>query len=168
MCDCKTSSKFKDLDRFIETQNNDEAALIPVLHKAQELYGYVSEETQVFIAKRLGIPPSQVYGVVTFYSYFSTKPKGKFVVSVCTGTACFVRGAGDILQEFKSQLSIKEGETTENGLFTLDTLRCVGACGIAPVVSINNKVYGHFSKSEVINILRSCEEFDKDGEHKQL
>lgn len=168
MCNCETSSKFNDLEKFIKTQKNKEASLIPVLHKAQELYGYVNEETQVFIAKKLGIPPSQVYGVVTFYSYFTTEPKGEFVISVCTGTACFVRGAGDILQEFKSQLSIKEGETTKDGLFTLDTLRCVGACGIAPVVSINNKVYGQFSKSEVSNILKSCEELSENGDCEKL
>lgn len=155
---CNNCSKFKKLEEFIETQDNKESALIAVLHKAQGLYGYLSEEVQEFVAHKLGIPVSKVYGVVSFYSFFTTVPKGKYVISVCTGTACFVRGAGDILEEFKQKLHIKEGETTEDGLFTLDVLRCVGACSIAPVVLVNDKVYGNFKKEQVETILDGLKE----------
>lgn len=159
---CDKCSKFKELEKFIENeesiQENKEAALIAVLHKAQGLYGYLSKEVQEFIAYKLEVPVSKVYGVVTFYSYFTTEPKGKYVISVCTGTACFVRGAGDILEEFKQKLGIKEGETTEDGLFTLDVLRCVGACSIAPVVLVNDKVYGYFEKPQVQKVLKEYRE----------
>ncbi len=149
--------KFKDLESFIQEGNDDESSLIAVLHHAQNLYGYLGREVQEYIAKRLKIPASKVYGVITFYSYFSTEPKGKYVISICTGTACFVRGANNILEDFKKVLGIRDGETTKDGLFTLDTLRCVGSCAIAPVVLVNEKVYGHFTKpqvNELINDLR--------------
>lgn len=153
-----TCSKFKKLEEFIDKEDEKESALISVLHRAQSLYGYIGEETQRFIADKLGIPVSKVYGVVTFYSYFTIKPKGKYVISVCTGTACFVKNAGEVLEEFKKKLGIKEGETTPDGLYTLDTLRCVGSCAIAPVVLVNNKVYGHFTKSNVEDVLNEFKE----------
>lgn len=151
MGECK--KKLKELDEFISKTEGKERDLISILHYAQNKYGYISEEVQKFIAKKLSIPPSKVYGVITFYSYFTTEPKGENVISICTGTACFVRGAGDILQEFKKELNIKEGETTKDGVFTLDTLRCVGACGLAPVVTINNKIYGKVKPKDVKSIL---------------
>lgn len=155
---CNDFSKFKELDAYISQQKNTEGCLIAVLHKAQELYGYLGNEVQEFISLRLNIPISKIYGVITFYSYFTIKPKGKYVISVCTGTACFVREAGEILNEFKRVLKIKEGETTQDGLYTLDTLRCVGACGLAPVVTINNKIYGKFELSKVEKILKEIKE----------
>ncbi|WP_142414145.1 NADH-quinone oxidoreductase subunit NuoE [Hathewaya massiliensis] len=162
MCSsCKNCLKFNELEQFIKEQSNvenKESALIAVLHKAQELYGYLGDEVQEFIADKLEIPVSKVYGVVTFYSYFTTEPKGKYVISVCTGTACFVRGAGEVLDEFKKELGIKEGETTKDGLFTLDVLRCVGACSIAPVVLVNEDVHGYFDKSQVKKILNEVKE----------
>lgn len=145
--------KFKELGEYIEKNNLKENDLIAVLHKAQELFGYLSEEVQVFVSEKLSVPVSKVYGVITFYSFFTTEPKGKYVINVCAGTACFVRGAGDIIEEFKKHLSIEVGETTEDGLFTLDTLRCVGACGLAPVVMVNNRVYGHFTKKNVEEVI---------------
>lgn len=151
-------NKFKDLEAFIQEGNNDESSLIAVLHHAQNLYGYLGREVQEYIADKLNMPVSKVYGVITFYSYFSTEPKGKYVISICIGTACFVKGAKDILEDFKKVLGIKEGETTKDGLFTLDTLRCVGSCAIAPVVLVNNKVYGHFTKSEVTELINSLRE----------
>ncbi|SHI87963.1 NAD(P)-dependent iron-only hydrogenase diaphorase component iron-sulfur protein [Clostridium cavendishii DSM 21758] len=154
---CGSSGKFKELVEFIETQKGPDGSLIGVLHKAQSLYGYLGEEVISFISKEMNIPESKIYGVITFYSYFTTEPKGKYVISVCTGTACFVRGAGDILEEFKKELSIKPGETTDDGKYTLDTIRCVGACGIAPVVSINDKIYGKCTKSQVKEILKELE-----------
>ena len=151
-------NKFKDLEQFIKDGNDDESSLIAVLHRAQNLYGYLGREVQEYIAERLNIPESKVYGVITFYSYFSTEPKGKYVISICTGTACFVRGANDILEDFKKVLGVKEGETTKDGLFTVDTLRCVGSCAIAPVVLVNDKVYGHFTKSQVNELINNLRE----------
>lgn len=151
-------NKFKDLESFIQEGNDDESLLIAVLHHAQNLYGYLGREVQEYIADKLSIPLSKVYGVITFYSYFSTEPKGKYVISICTGTACFVRGANDILEDFKKVLGIKEGETTKDRLFTLDTLRCVGSCAIAPVVLVNDKVYGHFTKPQVNELINNLRE----------
>ncbi|GIM28556.1 NADH dehydrogenase [Clostridium polyendosporum] len=150
--------KYKELEEFINAQVNKESELIAILHRAQEIFGYLPKEVQVFVAKKLNIPFSKVYGVVTFYSYFSTTAKGKYIINVCTGTACFVRGAGDILEEFEKKLGIKEGQTTHDGKFTIDTLRCVGACGLAPVVLVNGKVYGHFTKNEIDKLIKEYSE----------
>ncbi|ADL51984.1 complex I 24 kDa subunit family protein [Clostridium cellulovorans] len=158
-CSNKLSEgKYKELEEFIKLHNNNEAHLIVILHKAQELFGYLPREVQVFISKKLGIPYSKVYGVVTFYSFFSTTAKGKYVINVCKGTACFVRGAGEILEEFEKKLEINQGETTQDGKYTIDTLRCVGACGLAPVVSVNGKVYGHFNKKDVDKLIQEYSE----------
>ena len=126
--------KFNELGDYIEKNDLKENDLIAVLHKAQELFGYLGEEVQLFVSEKLGVPVSKVYGVITFYSFFTTEPKGKYVINVCAGTACFVRGAGEIIEEFKKNLNIEVGETTEDRLFTLYTLRCIGACGRAPGV----------------------------------
>lgn len=147
--------KFKMLDEFINKVPNNQSSLIEVLHKSQEIFGYLSEEVQSYVAYRLNVPVTKVYGVVTFYSYFTTKPRGKYVINICMGTACFVKGANLILEEFERKLNIKAGETTENGKFTIEVLRCVGACGLAPVVTVNDKVYGHFKKEDVKKLLES-------------
>lgn len=151
---CNKCDKFKDLDEFISNLTDKEGALIGVLHHAQGLYGYLGEEVQEFIADRLNIPKSKVYGVISFYSYFTTEPKGENVINICTGTACFVRGANDVLEEFKKRLKIKEGETTPDGKFTIDTLRCIGTCGLAPVVTISGKTYGELTKDDVEKVLK--------------
>ncbi|MBB6623612.1 NAD(P)H-dependent oxidoreductase subunit E [Clostridium gasigenes] len=159
MCSkCSDYLKFKVLDDYINKQSNTEGCLITVLHKAQEIHGYLGEEVQQFISNKLNIPISKIYGVITFYSYFTIEPKGKYVISVCTGTACFVRGSNDILEGFKKRLNINDGETTTDGLYTLDTLRCVGACGLAPVVTINNKIYGKFDSNEIEKVLNEFKE----------
>lgn len=150
--------RFKELSDFISSLKDKEGALIEVLHFAQDTYGYIGEETQEFIAKELNIPKSKVYGVISFYSYFTTEAKGENVISVCTGTACFVRGADEILEEFKKTLKINPGETTSDGKFTLNTLRCVGACGLAPVVSVGDKLYGRFKKEDVAKIIMEYSE----------
>ncbi|WP_300383680.1 NAD(P)H-dependent oxidoreductase subunit E [Clostridium sp.] len=150
--------KYKDLEEFMEYQNNNEVHLISILHKAQEIFGYLPVEVQKFISEKLNIPYSKVYGVVTFYSFFSTTAKGKYVINVCTGTACFVRGAAEVLEEFEKGLGINQGETTADGKYTIDTLRCVGACGLAPVVSVNGKVYGHFNKKDVDKLIQEYSE----------
>lgn len=113
-----------------------------VLHKAQELFGYLPPEVQEFVAKKLEIPLAKVYGVVSFYTFFTMTPRGKYPISVCMGTACYVKGAEKILEEFKRILSIGVGETTDDGKFSITALRCIGACGLAPVLTIGSKVYG--------------------------
>lgn len=130
------------------------AELINILHEAQELHGYLPREVQEIIARQLNIPVSKVYGVVTFYSFFTMTPKGEHPISVCMGTACYVRGAEKVLDEFKRILKIEVGETTPDGKFSLSSLRCVGACGLAPVVLIGEKVYGRVTPAEVEKILK--------------
>ena len=124
--------KIDELLAVCDEHNNDPGELINILHAAQGIFGYLPREVQEIIAGRLYIPVSKVYGVVTFYSFFTMTPKGKYPISVCLGTACYVRGAEKVLEEFQRQLEIKVGETTSDGLFSLDCLRCVGACGLAP------------------------------------
>lgn len=152
--------KFVELDAYIDSIEEREGALISILHKSQELFGYLPQEVQLHIARKLDIPAAKVNGVVTFYSYFSEEPKGEHVVSLCMGTACFVRGAEDILQEFEGKLKIKAGETTPDGRFTLDVLRCVGACGLAPVVTIDGRVHGRVRKEQVADLLKSVDAED--------
>ncbi|MDY4788451.1 MAG: NAD(P)H-dependent oxidoreductase subunit E [Bacilli bacterium] len=145
---------FNELDNYMHELNYDEKELIAILHKAQEIFGYLPRKVQEFVANKLNISVSRVYGVVTFYSFFTMTPKGKYVINVCLGTACFVRGSDKILQEFERLLKIENGQTTSDNKYTLSTLRCVGACGLAPVVSVNNKTYGNVKVSDVINILK--------------
>lgn len=153
-----TEEKYGQLEAFINNLPEKKGALIEVLHKAQGIFGYLPQEVQLFVGEKLDIPASKVYGVVTFYSYFTTEPRGQYVINVCMGTACFVRGAGAVLDEFTKQLNIKTGETTLDGKFTIEVLRCVGACGLAPVVTINEKVYGHVTPAEVKKILAEYEQ----------
>jgi NADP-reducing hydrogenase subunit HndA len=137
-------------DKYKDTQG----ALIPVLHEAQEIYGYLPLSVQEAVADALEIPLSEVYGVVTFYTHFSLYPKGKYKIQICLGTACYVKGANNILEELKKQLGIDVGQSTKDGKFSLDACRCVGACGIAPVMMINDDVYGSLAVSDVADILK--------------
>lgn len=130
--------------------------LIQCLHKAQNVFGYLPESVQTFISDKLGLHVSEVYGVISFYSYFTTKPIGKYKVCVCMGTACFVKGSGLIMEEFKRQLEISEGEVSKDMKFSLGGLRCVGACSLAPVVMVNEKVYGNVTPKMVTDILKDC------------
>lgn len=152
-CNSEKNEMFKELEAYINALPSKEGALIEVLHRAQHIFGYLPEEVQAFVAEKLEIPVSKVYGVVTFYSFFTTEPRGKYVINVCMGTACFVRGAGDVLKEFEKQLNLKSGETTPDMKFTVGSLRCVGACGLAPVVTVNDKVYGHVTADQVQKII---------------
>ena len=147
------NKKYQELEEYINELGAKPEELIAILHRAQHLFGYLSREVQEFVADKLKINVSKVYGVVTFYSFFTMEKKGKYVINVCLGTACFVRGADKILREFEAQLGIKNGETTEDGLFTLSSLRCVGACGLAPVVQVNGKTYGNATTDTVKQIL---------------
>lgn len=150
---CKENVGFQKLTEIIEEAEDKEMALIPILHKAQEIFGYLPEEVQQFIAEKMEIPIGRIYGIVTFYNFFSTSPKEKHQISVCTGTACYVRGAQKILEEIKKELQIEVGQTTEDGLFSLDCLRCIGACGLAPVIMIDSDVHGKLEKEQVKEIL---------------
>ena len=142
-----------ELESFIDSLEGSDGMLIPILHKAQAIYGYLSVEVQNYIAQRLEIPAAKVFGVVTFYSFFNTVPKGRFKISVCMGTACFVRGASAVLEKFKLQAKVDAGGVSSDNLFSLDAIRCVGACGLAPVVSVNEKVYGRVSPEDVDAII---------------
>jgi len=152
----KVKLKEKDLSTIKEickSFNNEQGELINVLHKTQEHFGYLPAEIQEVIAQELEMSVAKVYGVVTFYSFFTMKPKGRFPISICTGTACYVRGAENVLQEFKRQLNVEVGESTPDGKFSLSCLRCVGACGLAPVVQVGGKTYGRVSPEGVKDIL---------------
>lgn len=145
--------KMQKLLEIIEKHKDERGALIPVLHDAQNLYGYLPLEVQEVISDGLGIPLTEVYGVVTFYSQFTLTPKGKYKIGVCLGTACYVRGSQKIMDRVMKELDIKLGETTEDGSFTLDATRCLGACGLAPVLMINDEVYGRLVESDIPKIL---------------
>lgn len=144
---------FRELEEYIRALPEKQGALITVLHKAQAIFGYLPKEVQVFVAEGLKLPVSKVYGVVQFYSFFTMTPKGKYRIAVCMGTACYVKGAEKVLDRFKKILGINEGETTADGRFSLEALRCVGACGLAPVVVIDDQVYGKVTPKKVTDIL---------------
>lgn len=146
---------YQELEKFIDELPEKKGALISVLHRAQSIFGYLPREVQKFVGDKLGVPVSQVYGVVSFYSFFTMVPKGKYPISVCLGTACYVRGADKVLEAFKRELGINVGETTKDGKFSLDALRCVGACGLAPVVLIGDKVYGRIGGAEDVKKILS-------------
>lgn len=147
------SEKTAELQAFIETQKDSKGPLMPIMQKAQELFGYLSMETQEIIADALDIPVAEVYGVATFYAQFSLEPKGDHVISVCTGTACYVNGAQAVLDELVKELGIECGKTTSNGKFTLEATRCLGCCGLAPVMVIDEHVYGRITASQVKDVL---------------
>lgn len=144
---------FKPLKNIIDELGAKESSLISILHKTQDHYGYIPREAQGFIAKELGIPASKVYGVVSFYSYFVDKPKGKYQISVCLGTACYVKGAADVLKRIEEELGIKFGETTEDLQFSIAQTRCLGDCSNAPVLMINQELFGKVHPDEVPLIL---------------
>ena len=146
-------SNVAKIKAICEEFNNDKGELINVLHKAQHTFGYLPEEVQEIIAEELNTSLAHVYGVVSFYSFFTMTPKGDHPINICMGTACYVRGAEKVLQEFKDILKIKVGETTKDEKFSLSSLRCVGACGLAPVVLVGDKVYGRVTLDNVQEIL---------------
>lgn len=150
-----TPAQKRKLDAVIEKHLKQPGGLMPVLQEAQEIYGYLPIEVQTMIADGLSVSLSEVYGVATFYSQFSLTPKGENRISVCLGTACYVKGADKILEAIEKKLGIKSGECTPNGLFSLDSTRCVGACGLAPVILINDDVYGKVTPEEVDKIIDS-------------
>jgi len=146
----KTRTKIEEICKSFQ---NNAGELINVLHKTQDYLGYLPAEAQEVIAQELKIPTAKVYGVVSFYSFFTMIPKGKYPISICMGTACYVRGAERILDELKHLLGLNVGETSADGLFSLASLRCVGACGLAPVTLVGDKVYGRLASDDVKNII---------------
>ncbi len=160
MPNCKTVIPYRgtpqqeqQLAQVIEAHKGQPGATMPVLQAAQEIFGYLPEEVQIMIAEGLDIPLSEVYGVASFYAQFTMNPKGKYPISLCLGTACYVKGAGDILEAVEQRLGIKAGGITSDGRFSLDACRCIGACGLAPVMMIGSDVYGRLTPDQVGPIL---------------
>ena len=143
---------------------DEKTPLMMILSDIQNEYGYIPLEVQELVSKETGISVAEIYGVVTFYSFFSLTPKGKYIVGCCLGTACYVKGAQNVIDKFSEILKIQPGETSEDGLFTLDALRCIGACGIAPAVSISGKVYPKMSVDQVPKVI---EELKKEYQEKE-
>ncbi|MBN2857087.1 MAG: NADH-quinone oxidoreductase subunit NuoE [Candidatus Delongbacteria bacterium] len=156
---CEKENKIKETVQSICAEfNNDPNELIAILHKAQNHFGFLPKEVQNAVAETLKIPGSKVYGVVTFYSYFTMEPRGKNPISICMGTACYVQGAERVLKEFENNLEIKNGQTTSDGKFSMNTLRCIGACGLAPVVMVGEKIYGNVKPEQVQEIIKEYED----------
>ena len=153
-CDCNNNmDKYAALAQVIDELKNEPGALMPIMQRAQDIFGYLPEDVQNIIAKGLDIPVSDVYGVATFYAQFNLEPKGKYIISVCLGTACYVKGAQLVLDELEKVLGVPAGSTTPDGLFTLNATRCLGACGLAPVIMVNDDVYGRLTPDQVAGII---------------
>ncbi len=142
------------LKEVIQKHKDDPGAVMPVLQEAQDIYGYLPIEVQTMIAEGLNVPVDEVYGVATFYSQFALSPKGKYNISVCLGTACYVKGSGNVLNKLSEELGIEAEECTADGEFSLTACRCIGACGLAPVMTINDDVYGRLTIDEIPGILK--------------
>ena len=145
--------QFAALQQVIDELRNEPGCLMPIMQKAQDIFGYLPEEVQNYIAKELDIPVSDIYGVATFYAQFNLEPKGKYSISVCMGTACYVKGSQQVLDKLEEVLEVPAGRTTKDGLFTLNATRCLGACGLAPVIMVNDDVYGRLTPDQVPGII---------------
>lgn len=155
-CPCRSETEPEKLERIsqvIEEYRDKEGSLIQILHLAQGIYGYLPLHVQQFIAAKLNLPLSKVYGVATFYSFFSLKPRGEYTIKVCLGTACYVRGGKKIVERLKDILGIEIGATTADGKFTLEVMRCIGACGLAPAITINNEVFKQVNPDKLQSLL---------------
>lgn len=146
---------------LIEQYKGESSPLMMILEAIQKKFGYIPLDVQEIVAEKLGMPFSEVYGVVTFYNFFSLTPKGKYVIGVCLGTACYVKNAQSVLDKIEQILKIKPGETTSDGLFTIEALRCIGACALAPAMSINGKVYGQVKPDQIEGILKTYRESEE-------
>ena len=152
-----TKEQQEQLFNVIDENGGTHGSVMPILQKAQEIYGYLPIEVQTMIAEKMDVPLEEIYGVSTFYSLFALTPKGKYNVSVCMGTACYVKGAADVLGKICEVLGIQPEECTQDGKFSITECRCIGACGLAPVMTVNDDVYGRVSVSEVEDILSKYE-----------
>lgn len=151
--DCPKFKVMKDVEEFVEKQVGKEGALIACLHYIQDHYGYISSEYQKYLSSKLDIALSEIYGVITFYSRFTLEPKGKYNIQICMGTACYVKGSEEILNEFKEKLKLKDSNITEDKRFSIEPVRCIGACGLAPAIVVNEEVYGKMTKEKVSEVL---------------
>jgi len=148
-----TKEQEEQLMKAIAEHKGQDGALIPVLHEAQNIYGYLPIEVQKIISDELGVSMAEIYGVVTFYTQFTTNPKGKYNIAVCLGTACYVKGSGVLLEKIKEKLGIDVGECTPDGKYSIEATRCIGACGLAPVLTVNEDVYGRLTPDDIDGIL---------------
>ena len=153
----------KQITEIVNRYKDENTPLMMILDSIQSEYGYIPLEVQELVSELTGIPVAEIYGVVTFYSFFSLTPKGKYVIGVCLGTACYVKGSQLVMDKFSELLHIKAGQTTEDGLFTLDALRCIGACGIAPAISINGTVYPKVDPGKVKGIIDSYRKLEEEA-----
>ena len=153
-----TDEQKKKLDEIIAANKHDKSLLMSVMQQAQDVYGYLPKEVQVMIAEGMDVPLEKVYGVATFYAQFSLTPKGKYEISVCLGTACYVKGAGDIFDKLSERLGIGADECTPDGKYSLTACRCIGACGLAPVLTVNEEVYGRLTVDDVDDILKKYQD----------
>jgi NADH:ubiquinone oxidoreductase subunit E len=158
MTEMEFKEKLNKLEHIINEHKNQQGALMPVLHETQELFGYLPEEAQKLISEVLNISMAEIYGVATFYSRFTLKPRGKYTIGVCLGTACYVKNSQGIIDKIKSEIKIGAGETTPDGLFTLEATRCIGCCGLAPVMTIGEDVYGKLAPEDVLDIIKKYQE----------
>jgi NADH:ubiquinone oxidoreductase subunit E len=149
-----TAEARKGIIAICDTYKHEPSPLMPILEDIQKKYGYIPLDGQELVSHETNIPVAEIYGVVTFYNFFSLAPKGKYVIHLCLGTACYVKGAQTVLDKFEQLLGIKSGETTEDGLFTIDPIRCMGACALAPAVNINGKVYAQLTPDKVAGIIQ--------------
>ena len=147
--------KYEEIEKILNHAKEEEESLIDILHQVQNVVGYLPREVQIKIARDLGIPLSEIYSVISFYSLFSTEAKGDYNIEVCMGTACYVKGSDEVLDQLKEELEIEPGQVTNDGQFSLETTRCVGACGMAPVILINGEAHGQVSTDDVSEILDS-------------
>lgn len=154
MSEAAMKEKMEKLEQILMEHKNVKGALMPVLHETQELFGYIPEEAQKRISEVLNIPLAEIYGVATFYSRFTLKPRGKHTISVCLGTACYVKNAQGVLDKLEEVLNVKAGDTTEDLKFTLEATRCLGCCGLAPVMMIDEEVYGKLVPEDIPDILK--------------
>ena len=150
---CSGCSVDEKVVHIAEKYTSVEGGIIAALHEVQDEYGYIPESVQKYLSKELDVPMSDIYGIITFYSRFSLLPKGKYNIQVCMGTACYVKGAEEVLNKFKDELNIEVGKVTEDGKFSLESIRCIGACGLAPAIVINSEVYGKMSADKVKEVL---------------
>ncbi len=152
-CNCGNECKDEELEKILQIYTQDKDNLIQILNEVQEHYGYIPKHAQMEISKYLNIPLAEIYGVITFYSRFTLKPKGKYHIAVCLGTACYVKGSSKIMDRLKERLNIEAGETTKDGKFSIEATRCVGACGLAPVFTVNGEVYGKATVQKLDKVL---------------
>lgn len=153
-CDCNNNmDKYAALQQVINELKHEQGCLMPIMQRAQDIFGYLPEDVQNYIAKELDIPVSDIYGVATFYAQFNLEPKGKYIISVCLGTACYVKGAQLVLDKLEEVLGVPAGSTTPDGVFTLNATRCLGACGLAPVIMVNDDVYGRLTPDQIPGII---------------